>query len=68
MNGAEILRQAAYEEGYKAGVTATRDALRKGIEEFLSDETDVIISEGEVFVPISALRKIVRKLEVHHGN
>ena len=28
MNGAEILRQAAYEEGYKAGITATNNALR----------------------------------------
>ena len=32
MNGAEILRQAVYEVGYKAGVSATREALRKGIE------------------------------------
>lgn len=68
MNGAEILRQAAYEEGYKAGVTATNNALRAGIEEFLSDDTEVIISEGEVFVPISAMRKIVQKLEVHYGS
>lgn len=68
MNGAEILRQAAYEEGYKAGVTATNNALRAGIEEFLSDDTEVIISEGEVFVPISAMRKIVHKLEVHYGS
>lgn len=67
MNGAEILRQAAYEEGYKAGVTATNNALRAGIEEFLSDDTEVIISEGEVFVPISAMRKIVRKL-AHYGS
>lgn len=64
MNGAEILRQAAYEEGYKAGVTATKAALRKGLEEMLSDDTEVIISEGEVFVPISAMREIIRKLEV----
>ena len=68
MNGAEILRQAAYEEGYKAGVTATNTALRAGIEEFLSDDTEVIISEGEVFVPISAMRKIVQKLEVNYGS
>lgn len=68
MNGAEILRQAAYEEGYKAGITATNNALRAGIEEFLSDDTEVIISEGEVFVPISAMRKIVQKLEVHYGS
>lgn len=67
MNGAEILRQAAYEEGYKAGVTATNNALRAGIEEFLSDGTEVIISEGEVFVPISAMRKIVQKL-AHYGS
>ena len=68
MNGAEILRQAAYEEGYKAGVTATNNALRAGIEEFLSDDdTEVIISEGEVFVPISAMRKIVQKL-AHYGS
>lgn len=68
MNGAEILRQAAYEEGYKAGIAVTKEALRKGVEEFLSDDTEVIISEGEVFVPISAMRKIVQKLEVHHGS
>ena len=64
MNGAEILRQAACEEGYKAGVTATKAALRKGLEGMLSDDTEVIISEGEVFVPISAMREIIRKLEV----
>ena len=56
--------ELAYKNGYEAGVTATKNALRKGLEEMLSDDTDVIISEGEVFVPISALREIVRKLEV----
>lgn len=54
----------AYNNGYEAGIAATQKALRKGIEEMLSDDTDVIISEGEVFVPISALRKIISGLEV----
>ena len=57
--------EVAYKNGYEAGKAATLDALYKGLETFLSDdETDVIISEGEVFVPISALRKIVSRLEV----
>ena len=54
----------SYKAGYSEGIAATKIALRKGIEEFLSDDTDVIISEGEVFVPISALRNIISKLEV----
>ncbi len=57
-------RVLSYKEGYAAGVNATKAALRKGLEEMLSDDTDVIISEGEVFVPISAMREIIRKLEV----
>lgn len=57
--------EAAYKNGYQAGVTAAKDALRKSVESFLSDDDiDVIISEGEVFVPINAMRKIIRKLEV----
>lgn len=61
--------EVAYLNGYDAGKSAAVDALKEGIEKFLSDdETDVIISEGEVFVPISALRKIVTKLEVLNGN
>lgn len=60
-----ISREAKYDEGYEAGKQAALDALREGIESFLTDDdTDVIISEGEVFVPISALRKIVSNLEV----
>jgi hypothetical protein len=57
-------RVLSYKEGYAAGVNATKSALRKGIEGMLSDDTEVIISEGEVFVPISAMREIIRKLEV----
>lgn len=54
---------STYETGYKAGKTATLEALRKGIEKFLSDdETEVIITKGEVFVPISAMRKIINSL------
>ena len=53
-----------FNSGFVAGVDATKSALRKGLEEMLSDDTDVIISEGEVFVPISAMREIIRKLEV----
>ena len=60
-----IAREAKYDEGYEAGKQAALDALREGIESFLTDDdTDVIISEGEVFVPISTLRKIVSNLEV----
>ena len=54
----------AYNNGFSAGVDATKNALRKSLEEMLSDDTEVIISEGEVFVPISALREIIHKLEV----
>lgn len=57
--------EIAYKNGYAAGKTDTEKALKEGIENFLSDDdTEVIISEGEVFVPISALRKIVAKIEV----
>ena len=56
--------EQAYKNGYEAGVTATKDALKKGIEDMFSDDTEVIISEGEVFVPISAMREIIRKLKV----
>ena len=57
--------EAAYKNGYQAGVTATKIALSKGVESFLSDDdVDVIISEGEVFIPINAMRKIISKLEV----
>ncbi len=60
-----IAREAKYDEGYEAGKASALDALREGIESFLTDDdTDVIISDGEVFVPISALRKIVSNLEV----
>ena len=58
-----IATEQAYRNGYAAGVTDAKDTLRKGIEDMLSDDTEVIISEGEVFVPISAMRKIIRKLE-----
>lgn len=61
---AYVAAEYAYNNGYKAGVTATKDALKKGIEDLLSDDTEVIISEGEVFVPICAIRKIIHKLEV----
>lgn len=54
----------AYSNGFDTGVNAAKDALRKGIEEILSDDTDLIISEEEVFVPLSALREIIHKLEV----
>ena len=54
----------SYKKGYNEGIAATKIALRKGLEEMLSDDTEVIISEGEVFVPISALRNIISKLEV----
>ncbi len=56
--------EVAYKNGYEAGKAALEKALKEGIEKFLSDdETAVIISEGEVFVPISALRKIITDLE-----
>ena len=54
-------RRKKYNEGYEAGKQAMRDLLRKGIERFLTDdETEVIISAGEVFVPISAVRKLIK--------
>ena len=57
--------EVSYKNGFEAGKKATLVALRDGIKNFLSDDyTDVIISEGEVFVPISALKKIVSSLEV----
>lgn len=57
--------EVAYKNGYEAGKHDSINALREGIEGFLSDDNiDVIISEGEVFVPIGALRNIVSKLEV----
>lgn len=56
--------ELAYKNGYETGKTATIQALLDGIKEFLScDDTDVIISEGEVFVPISALQKIVSNMK-----
>ena len=56
--------EVAYKNGYAAGKEATEKALKEGIEKFLSDDdTEVIISEGEVFVPISALRKITANLK-----
>lgn len=57
-------RVLSYKDGYASGVRATKAAMSKGLEEMLSDDTEVIISEGEVFVPISAMREIIRKLEV----
>ena len=42
--------------------------IDKKIKGSSDDDTEVIISEGEVFVPISAMRKIVQKLEVQHGS
>ncbi len=56
--------EVAYKNGYASGVTATKDALRTGIDKMLSDDTEVIISGGEVFVPINAVRKIISKLKV----
>lgn len=61
---AAAAKEEAFDKGYTAGVSATKAALHKGVEDMLSDDTDVIISEGEVFVPINTLRKIVSKLEV----
>ena len=59
-----IAREVAYEEGYAAGKQTMLDRLKTGIETFLTDDDiDVIIAEGEVFVPISALRKIVADME-----
>ena len=53
--------EVAYQNGYEAGKQSVLETLREGIENFLSDdETDVIISEGEVFVPISAVRKLIK--------
>ena len=57
-------RAVSYKQGYREGIAATQSALCKGIEEMLTDDTEVIISDGEVFVPISALRNIISKLEV----
>ena len=60
-----IALEAKYDEGYDAGKQAMFDRLKTGIETFLTDDdVDVIIAEGEVFVPISALRKIVADMEV----
>ena len=62
---AAVALEAKYDEGYDAGKQAMLDRLKAGIETFLTDDdVDVIISEGEVFVPISALRKIVADMEV----
>lgn len=59
-----IATEIAYTNGYDTGKAAMVDALREGIEKFLTDdETDVIISEGEVFVPFSAIKKIINNLE-----
>lgn len=53
--------ECAYKNGYEAGKQAALDSLREGIQTLITDdETDVIISEGEVFVPISAVRKLVK--------
>ena len=55
-----IATEIAYRNGYDAGEQAILDRLKTGIESFLTDdEVDVTIAEGEVFVPIGALRKIV---------
>ena len=56
--------ETAYKNGFEAGVFKTNSALQKDIEEILSDDTEVIISEGEVFVPISTVRKLISELEV----
>jgi hypothetical protein len=46
---------------------AKSDTVRKiqnRVQAFLTDEeTDVIISEGDVFIPISAVRKIAKDVE-----
>ena len=50
---------------YDSGKQAILKQLKTGIETFLTDDdVDVIIAEGEVFVPIGALRKIIADLEV----
>ena len=60
--------EVSYKNGYAAGSEAAVKALREGVEKFLTDDdVDVIIAEGEVFVPISAVRKIVSNLEVNNG-
>ena len=49
---------------YDSGKQEILKQLKTGIETFLTDDDiDVIIAEGEVFVPISALRKIVADVE-----
>ena len=50
---------------YDSGKREILERLKTGIETFLTDaDVDVIIAEGEVFVPISALRKIVADMEI----
>lgn len=56
-----IATEVAYRNGYEAGKQAALEALREGIQTLITDDdTDVIISEGEVFVPISAVRKLIK--------
>jgi hypothetical protein len=52
--------EASYKNGYAAGKTSALDTVSEGIEKFLTEEgPDVIISEGEVYVPISAVRQLI---------
>lgn len=58
------IAEYAYANGYQKGVADTKKSLQEAIEYMLSsNDVDVIISEGEVFVPISTLREVIRKLE-----
>ena len=60
----KAIHDIGYEVGYEDGKQAMLDRLKTGIETFLAeDDVEVIIAEGEVFVPISALRKIVADME-----
>ena len=55
--------ELAYKNGLEKGKDSILEALNKGIENFLSDdETEVVVSDGEIFVPINAVRKLALKL------
>jgi hypothetical protein len=63
MNKQDIA-EYAYTNGYQKGVADTKKSLQEAIEYMLSsNDVDIIISEDEVFVPISTLREVIRKLE-----
>lgn len=58
--------EAAYLNGYDAGASSALDILRAKIETFLCDDTEILVSEGEIFVPIQAVRELVDKIKKNY--